>query len=118
MEVLSETDLAARLDFMRPLHPQVPVKSESTWCIPFEYGSNEPGTRISVSKAREIASELRMHVAEYERRELRRALDREKEQAESLGKRAIELQDAMFSLETQVATLKAKLRGKKKGGLK
>jgi len=114
MEVLSETDLAARLDFMRPLHPQVPVKSESTWCIPFEYGSNEPGTRISVSKAREIASELRMHIAEYERRELRRAFDQEKERNEAMSGRLLDEQKKVFALEGEVAVLKRRLRSRAK----
>jgi hypothetical protein len=76
MEVLSAQEMASRLDFQRPLHETKEPERESMWCIPFEWGANTKGTKISIAKAKEISSELRASVAEAEMRELRRYFDR------------------------------------------
>ena len=117
MEVLSEAAMTARMDFMRPLHPK-PEEPESLWCIPFDYGSATKGTRISVSKAKEIAAELRALVAEAEKRELRRALDRERDSAAEAHKQASAAREEAFNAQAEIAALKAKLRrrGKRGGG--
>lgn len=109
MRVLSEEEMVARLDFMRPLHPPEEPK-DGQWCIPFEYGGLAKGTRISIAKAREIAAELRAAVAEAEKRELRLAFDDERKRSESLGAQfsaqVEKTQDALM----EVAILKKRLR--------
>jgi hypothetical protein len=109
MEVINEQEMAARLDFRSPLHePKEPPVS--LWCIPFEYGGLRKGTRISISKAKEIAAELRAAVAEEEKLELKRAFDREKERADEAGKRNMKAMEDNFRLEQEVALLKRRLR--------
>jgi hypothetical protein len=78
MKIMSEEELAARLDFRRPLHP-APEEPESVWCIPFEFGESPKGTRIS------IAAELRASVAEAELRQLRKHFEEEKKRADDLS---------------------------------
>ena len=114
MEVVSEEQLAEKLNFVRPLHPE-PEKADSTWCIPFEYGANQKGTRISISLAKTISAELRAAVAEVEKRELRRALDEEKKRIDGQSKTYSELQSQLFDTQNEVAILKQKLRNAKRG---
>lgn len=108
MEVISQEQLATRLDFMRPLKEE-PEEPEGIWCIPFEWGANGKGTKISIAKAKEIAAELRRLVAEAEMRELRRAFDREVERGKELSARSSEHQREAFELQGQVANLKAQV---------
>jgi hypothetical protein len=109
MEVISESDMASRLDYMRPLK-QEPEKPPGTWCIPFEYGANEKGTRISVVLARTIAAQLLCAVAEAEKRDIRQAFEREQERSASIVRQYTEASDERFLLRSQVATLERKLR--------
>lgn len=113
MEILTPDEMAARLDYASPLK-QAPEERESLWCIPFEYGSNPKGCRISVALAKTISAELRAAVAEYEKRELRRALDQEKERAREVSKRSAEKEMALFDLQGKVALLERKLRARAK----
>jgi hypothetical protein len=115
MDVLTEQEMGARLDFMRPLNPGPPEK-ESLWCIPFEWGANAKGTRISIAKAKEIAAELRAAVAEAEKRELRRYFDREKERGDSSCKQSAEWQQKYFEAQGEITTLKRRLNARKKRG--
>ena len=113
---MSQEALAAKLDFMRPLHAVEPEREEGMWRIPFEWGSNEKGTKISIAKAREISSELRAQVAEAEYRELRRYFDKEVERGAELERQLSELQRKLFESSTAIILLEEKLRrrGRKK----
>jgi hypothetical protein len=121
MEILSEGEMAARLDFARPLKPP-PEEPPSLWCIPFEWGGLPKGTRISIAKAKEIAAELRASVAEAEKRELRRAFDQEKERADAADKRSADYQHETYQLKTEIAQLhrttraQRRLRARNKAG--
>lgn len=106
---MSEEDLAARLDFRRPLHP-APEAPTTPWCIPFEYGSNVKGTRISVAMARQIAAELRAAVAEEELRQMRVHFGREVERAKEIGAQYTKATDEKFALMGEVNELKKRLR--------
>ena len=112
MEVLTEEELAARLDFRRPLKDATEER-ESIWCIPFEWGSNVKGTKISIAKAKEIAAELRREIAESELRQLRHYFQRETERAAELGRQSSEEREKVFTLQGEVAQLKRQLRAKK-----
>ena len=88
------------------------------WCIPFEWGANVKGTKISIAKAKEIAAELRAAVAEAEKRELRLAFDREIERAKELSKQSADQGNKLFEAVRQVAELQHQIRvlKKKRGG--
>lgn len=112
MDVLSEKEMAERLDFRRPLkaeHEEAP----SMWCIPFGYGSNHKSTTITISKAREIAAQLRADIAEAEKAELLRLFKREEERANALSRSAADYQKAMYEAQCEVAALTRKLRAKR-----
>jgi hypothetical protein len=109
MEILSEGQMVARLEFMRPLKP-VPDEPPSQWCIPFEWGGLPKGTRISIAKAKEIAAELRASVAEAEKRELRRALDQEKACSDETSKSSAKYQLETHELRAEIVRLKRRLR--------
>lgn len=113
MEILNEGQLAARLDYMRPLKAET-ENPESVWCIPFEYGANEKGTRISIALAKTIAAELRMHVAEADKRELRRAFDNEVKRSDETCKQSAVYQNETFQLKAEIAVLQRRLRAKRK----
>lgn len=113
MKIIGEQELIARLDFMRPLKPAEP-EPEGSWPIPFAYGENVEGTRISVPKARQIIAELRAEVAEYEKRELRRAFDAEKERNASLEKGYSEMAERWMKACAEAAALKVRLRRRSK----
>src|ERR1700687_3518176 len=112
MEILNEEELAAPVDFVRPLHPHA-EEHESLWGIPFEWGASAKGTRISISKAKEIASELRAAVAEAETREMRRHFDRERERSDSLSKQLSEAHEETFVAKSAIAILKQQLKTKR-----
>jgi hypothetical protein len=113
MEILSEEEMAAKLDFARPLHPK-PEEPEIIWCIPFEWGKNAKGTRISIAKAKEIAAELRASVAEAEKRELRRAFDLEKKRGEELGNKSANVERMLFDSQQEILILKRQIKALKK----
>lgn len=115
MKILSEQEMAKALNFKRPIHQQ-PEPQESIWCIPFEYGVNSRGTKISIAKAREIAAELRAAVAEAEMRELRRALALETARARELTHGLAAKAHELFEANEQVALLERRLRSKAKSG--
>jgi hypothetical protein len=116
MEILNPSQLASRLDYTRPLKEE-PEKEDSVWCIPFEYGANGKGTRISIALAKTISAELRAAVAEAEKKELRRYFDREKERGDELSKRSAETEQALFDAKGTIAHLERRLRARgKKGG--
>jgi hypothetical protein len=117
VEILSEEGLAERVNFARPLHPS-PEERRSIWCIPFEWGNNAKGTKISLSKAKEIASELRALIAQEEANELRRAFEEEKKRCERFGQAAREDQEKRFALEGEIAILKERIRELKKARAK
>lgn len=111
MDVLTEEEMAARLDFRRPMKEE-PEQRESLWCIPFEYGDNKKGTRISKALAKTIAAELLMHVAESDKREIFRAFKQEQERVASYGKQLSEAQQEKYEALAEVSVLKQKLRRK------
>ena len=113
MEILSEEELGARIDFKRPLHPE-PEKRPGLWCIPFEWGLNGKGTLITIAKAKEIAAELRASVAEAEKRELRHYFDEEKERTAEFGRQLSAERDKTFAAQSEVAILRHQLRTAKK----
>ena len=113
MKILTEEELVSKLDFMRPLHPPV-EETESAWCIPFEYGANGKGTRVSVSKARQIIAELRAEVAEAEKRELYRAFKQEEERSKSLAEQAAKAQEEKFEALGRVVKLTQQIRAMKR----
>ncbi len=112
MKIIGESEMAARLDFMRPLHPS-PEPPGGVWCIPFEWGANEKGTRISIAKAKEIAAVLRASIAEAEMRQLRKAFEEEQARTAKLVSDYSEASDARYAALAEVATLKQKLRRRK-----
>jgi hypothetical protein len=119
MDVLTPEQMVARLDFMRPLKPE-PEEPDSAWCIPFEYGGIAKGTKISISKAREIAAELRAAVAEAEKREFKRAFEQERDRASRALSQAAEYQQKFYVeqgraniAEAQLRKLKRERRGNK-----
>lgn len=122
MEILTESQLAERLDFARPLplpDHATPTRGmappeDSIWRIPFEYGTNAKGTRISVGKARQIVAELRAAVAEDECREMRKHFDRERERADAALKQSAAHQLEAAELRGTVAHLERELRFAKK----
>jgi len=114
MEILSESELSSRIDFVSPIHPE-PEKPTGTWCIPFEYGANEKGTKVSIAKAKEIAAELRAAVAEAEKLELRQAFDREVQRSESLGEQHVAAQKENIELRAELHELKRRNRARSKG---
>lgn len=113
MEILSEGEMAARLDYKRPLKSE-PEERESLWCIPFEWGGNVKGTRISIALAKTISAELRASVAEAEQRELRRYFDRERERGDRASKGQAEAQTALYAAKAEIAELQRRLRAKKR----
>ena len=113
MEILSEEEMAARLQFRRPLHEK-PDDTESLWCIPFEWGGNAKGTRISISKAKEISAELRASVAEAEYRQLLREFKKEQERTKEIGKTYTEMSDRWFKAMGEVGALKRRLARRRK----
>lgn len=113
MQILTEDELAMKLDFRRPLHPP-PEEKRSAWCIPFEYGANEKGTRISIPKAKQIAAELLQAVAEAEKAELFDAFQAEKKRAEEFGRQYTKAMDEKMGMEGQVMELTRQLRGRKR----
>jgi hypothetical protein len=113
MEILSAEEMAARLDYMSPLHPKEEPR-DSLWCIPFEWGCAAKGTKITVAKAREIASELRALVAEHDMRELKRYFDKEQARVKELERRLVEEGDLKFALQQEILVLKGNLREAKR----
>jgi hypothetical protein len=113
MEILSQEEMTSRVDFARPLHP-TPEEPASMWCIPFEWGANSKGTRISIAKAKEIAAELRASIAEAEKRELRRAFDQEKKNGEERDNRYLEYSRKLFDCQQEVLILKRQIKALKK----
>ncbi len=111
MKVLTEEEMASRLDFVRSLHPS-PDPPDSVWCIPFEFGGVAKGTRISIAKAREIAAELRASIAEAEMRLLRRAFDDERKRSAALADQYSAATAETFAARAEAAALKQKLRRK------
>lgn len=105
MKIITEEELAMRLDFRRPLHPP-PEETESAWCIPFEFGAYEKGTRISIPKAREIAATLLAAVAEAEKRELSRAFQAERARSENLSAQLSNAEVKTIELRAEIVELK------------
>lgn len=112
MKILTPEKMAEHLDFRRPLHPS--ERTKTMWPIPFEYGANEKGTRISVAKARVIAAELRAEVAEEEKRELFDAFQAEQRRAAEARKNTRVAEDKWIAAMAEVAVLKTKLGALKK----
>lgn len=115
MEILSKQQLAERLNYVRPLKPEPEPAEESIWCIPFEHGDCPKGTRISLSKAREIAAQLRAEIAEAEKRELFRAFKREEERARESGRQSSEHQLECARLRGELEGLRQTIRRMRRG---
>jgi hypothetical protein len=113
VEVLTEEQLAGRIDYRRPMK-DVPDERESLWCIPFPYGSNHRETKISIALAKTISAQLRADVAEAEQRELKRYFDRQTKRAEEMGRQCSDEQKKVFALQGEVADLKRRLRNRGK----
>jgi hypothetical protein len=101
------------MEIARPLHP-IQEAPDRVWCIPFEWGANERGTRISIAKAKEIAAELRASIAEAEKRELQRAFDQEKKNGEERDNRYLEYSRKLFDCQQEVLILKRQIKALKK----
>jgi predicted nucleotidyltransferase component of viral defense system len=110
MKIITQDELAERLDFMRPMQPPEETSAQKTWPIPFEYGSNEKGTRISVSKARYIAAELRAEVAEAEKRELYDAFKAEQRRVGEAHKNTGAAENKWYAAMQEIAILKTQIR--------
>jgi hypothetical protein len=115
MEILSEQELGGRLDYLRPLKDpsEVPEKAPF-WCIPFEYGANVKGTRISLNKAKVIAAELIAAVAVAEQAEIFRAFKLEQERVKALDARLAEKDKELWAVQTERNILKGQLQSAKK----
>lgn len=111
MEILKESELLERLDFVSPLNPE-PEKPVSMWCIPFEYGSLPKGTRISKSLARTIIAELRAAVIADDNRILLRALKEEKERSNTFSQQAANAEEKFRMLEWDVRQKEAERKKK------
>lgn len=109
MKILSEQEMAETLNFARPLRPE-PDPPQSIWCVPFEWGGNVKGTKISISKAKEIAAELRALVAEAEGRELRRHFDQEAARANDLSRRLADKERELAEANATIEVLERRLR--------
>ncbi len=109
MQILTEDELVAKLDFRRPLNP-VPEERPGAWPIPFEYGACEKGTKISIAKAKQIAAELRAEVAEAEKRELYAAFKQEEKRSAAIGAQYSQAMDEKFTALAELAVLKNKHR--------
>lgn len=116
MEIKTEQELAERLDFRAPLKPD--PEERSMWCVPFEYGGNVKGTRISIAMAKTISAQLRADVAEAEKAELLRYFKREEERAREAGRQTAKYQSELYEAKGQIAILERRLRAKKKKGLR
>lgn len=108
MKILSADELYARLDFMSPIHPPEEQKL-GVYCIPFEYGDQRKGTRISIAKAKEIVAELRADIAEAEKQQLREAFDAELKRGEERSRQHSQLQDELMQAKQESAQLRVKL---------
>lgn len=117
MEVLTGSEMAARLDFAKPLH-EAPEQKESLWCIPFEYGDNAKGTKISIALAKTIAAELRAHVAEAEGRYVLRAFKQEQARVEEYGKQLSVAREEKHQALGEIGILKQQIRMMKKAARK
>lgn len=116
MEILTEMQLSERLNYKRPLKEE-PEQPDDAWPVPFEYGANIKGTRISIGLAKTIAAELLKEVAEAEKRQLFHHFKYEEKRANDNSKRYADEQLKVYELQGEVATLKRKIRdGKKKKG--
>lgn len=116
MKVLSEDEFTSRLEYLRPLHPSKEVESNATtaWPIPFEYGANEKGTRISVPKALQIIAELRAAVAEENARQMRRYFDEEKARGDRLVSEISKSNEELLDARTEISTLKRKINARRR----
>jgi hypothetical protein len=115
MDILSQQQMRDRLDFMRPLHKkedESPARND--YPIPFEYGSNEKGTRISVSKAKVIAAELLKEIALVEKEEILRYFKREEETVKRVLHESAQYQSQTHELKAQIAVLERRLRNRRK----
>jgi hypothetical protein len=111
MKILSESEMGARFDFMRPLaRESAATEVVGIWCIPFEYGDNAKGTRISISKAREIAAELRAAIAEAEKRELYQAFKAEEARVRAIEEQYTRASDQVTRLTGEIADLRRRHR--------
>lgn len=113
MKVLTEEEFSSRLDYRRPLDPP-PEESVGLWCIPFEYGTNGKGTRISIALAKQISAELRAEVAEAENRQLLKLFKDEQKRGDELRRQYSQASDQRRDALDEVAKLKQKLRAKRK----
>lgn len=111
MQILTEEELSARLDYRRPLEsaPEVPER-EPLYCIPFEYGSNTKGTLISLALAKTIAAELRAAIAEHDKRELYRAFKQEEQRCRSLMEQVTAANDRHFDALGEMNAMRMKLQ--------
>jgi hypothetical protein len=109
VDILNAEQLSERVNFARPLKSE-PEDTESLWNIPFEYGNCPKGTRISLSKAREIAATLRALIAEAETRQLRREYDSLKARAEESGRQYTAAAENYLAALGVIADLKRRLR--------
>ncbi len=112
MEVLTEAEMAARLDFRRPLkeEPYKQVQGPSLWRIPFEWGGLPKGTLITVAKAKEIAAELRRLVAEAEVEDWRRAFEEEKDRCKTFEASLSKSHEETFQVKRERNVLAEELR--------
>jgi len=95
MEILTPGEMAAKFDFVSPMKEE-PEERVDMWPISFEYGGLKKGTRISISKAKEISAELRAAVAEAEKKEIKRAFDQERKSLEEANKRSAQHQQDFY----------------------
>jgi len=105
--------MGERIGFVRPLKP-TPHEVESLWCIPFEYAGNHKGTRISVSKAKEIAADLRAAIAEAEQRDMLRYFERERKHNVELRKQLAESHEREQTQSRTIQDLQRAMRARRK----
>ncbi len=112
MQILTPDEMASTLDFVRPMAkpPETPAGG-SSWPIPFEYGPDSAGTRVSVAKARQIIAELAARIAEHERRELYLAFKREEKRCESIAADYSKAMEEKYEMARELAAVRGKLAG-------
>jgi hypothetical protein len=110
MKILTSQQFEDRFSTVSSMH-EVAKQSpdDSSWPIPFEDGSGKQ-CRVTVSRAREIAYRLLMHVAEHERAQVLEAFKEEQEHVKQANAHYHAETKKRFELEREVVALKKQLR--------
>lgn len=117
MEILTEEEMAMRIDYRAPLQKEDPnaiPPKQSVYAIPFEYGENRKGTVISVALAKQIAAELRAEIAEWDKQEIFRAFKEEQARSSRIADLSAAKETELFEARSHIVRLESELRKVKK----